>query len=447
MFLENSDDDGDNLIPYSRPQKREKKETDGDHVDVPKSNRKEEKKKKVPSMFISKEEKARIAAEEKLRKEQEEELERQLKAKKEAEERERRIQEEILKTKQENDSMLFLGKKTEGPAVANSFFAVRTSNKPSAQTATTTQKPVLDLTGKDTLQDMTNVLPPFHYGLPSCESFASRELSVNSRPKYGYILEDLESKSLCQELSNFELHHQFLSLWLRYVTEGSSSKPSNQIVEPVDVDQIEEAKPVIDSLSSGPFPGSVEAMSLWLKDWKFRRISNVKVSKKRKVSKKKYNDSDDEFSSASENEAVDEQEIKNVYILIGPSGTGKTQTVYHSAKSQGMSVIEINTSQARSGAMIKKLISEAAQSHRVKTKIDAPNPRECISLLDSKDVAEPVEVEESEQDSTGISVILFDEVGQYLIYSSLSCLTSYVDVFRLILSSMKMLACILRLLS
>ena len=52
-------------------------------------------------------------------------------------------------------------------------------------------------------------------------------------------------------------------------------------------------------------------------------------------------------------------------VVIGPSGSGKTSTVYACAKEVGYKVIEINASQDRSGTGIRKLFSEAAQSHGV----------------------------------------------------------------------------------
>lgn len=57
--------------------------------------------------------------------------------------------------------------------------------------------------------------------------------------------------------------------------------------------------------------------------------------------------------------------LTNVLVLQGPSGCGKSAAVHESARALGFKVIEVNTSQARNGAAIKKLIAEAAQSAHI----------------------------------------------------------------------------------
>eukprot|EP00953_Heterococcus_sp_UTEX-ZZ885_P009305 5493-Heterococcus_DN1.PRE.4 len=67
-------------------------------------------------------------------------------------------------------------------------------------------------------------------------------------------------------------------------------------------------------------------------------------------------------------------------LLYGCDGVGKTSAVYTCAAALGFEVIEVNASQQRSGAAIKKLFSEAAQSQTIsRTLVAAAAPQESDS--------------------------------------------------------------------
>jgi hypothetical protein len=57
-----------------------------------------------------------------------------------------------------------------------------------------------------------------------------------------------------------------------------------------------------------------------------------------------------------------DEEASSVLVLSGSSGAGKTGAVYACATQLGIRVIEIDAGQPRSGAVIRKLVSEATQS-------------------------------------------------------------------------------------
>lgn len=59
-------------------------------------------------------------------------------------------------------------------------------------------------------------------------------------------------------------------------------------------------------------------------------------------------------------------DIQSTLLIRGPSGIGKTASIYACCQELGFSVIEINPSSSRSGSHIKELFSEAMQSHRMK---------------------------------------------------------------------------------
>lgn len=88
--------------------------------------------------------------------------------------------------------------------------------------------------------------------------------------------------------------------------------------------------------------------------------------------------------------AVGDEEVEalsNVLVLEGPSGSGKSAAVLACARRLGYRVIEVNASQTRSGAAVRKTIAEAAQS---------------AHILDSSTGASSASAE--------TSLILFDEV-------------------------------------
>lgn len=76
-----------------------------------------------------------------------------------------------------------------------------------------------------------------------------------------------------------------------------------------------------------------------------------------------YDSDCDETSQNSYN--IDREDISNVMIIQGSSGSGKSTSVYECANKLGFKVIEVNASQARNGTLIKKMISEAAQSAHI----------------------------------------------------------------------------------
>ena len=83
---------------------------------------------------------------------------------------------------------------------------------------------------------------------------------------------------------------------------------------------------------------------------------------KKKKRKYEYHDDDDWLVDDEYDE--NKNQISNLYLLTGPPSSGKTSMVHHVAKHCGnCKVLEINTSQIRSGAALKNAIEEATQSY------------------------------------------------------------------------------------
>ena len=100
----------------------------------------------------------------------------------------------------------------------------------------------------------------------------------------------------------------------------------------------------------------------FVEEWKLRRHKSVqrmgraKFKGRRKKKKHGY-DSDDSF--------LDDGDagLENVFLITGPTSSGKTRLVHAVAEQSDCVVIEINSSEQRSGAALKRAIQETTQSH------------------------------------------------------------------------------------
>ncbi|XP_014248349.1 replication factor C subunit 1-like [Cimex lectularius] len=111
---------------------------------------------------------------------------------------------------------------------------------------------------------------------------------------------------------------------------------------------------------------NVERLKSWLQS--FKEIGKSK--------EKESVDSGDEFLSDDDNKP---NSIKNIAIISGPCGTGKTTAVYVLAKEIGYEVLELNASCNRNGKKIFKDFSEALQSHNANVITFAPVKKKKIS--------------------------------------------------------------------
>ncbi|CAN0567752.1 unnamed protein product, partial [Ectocarpus sp. 12 AP-2014] len=97
------------------------------------------------------------------------------------------------------------------------------------------------------------------------------------------------------------------------------------------------------------------ALSKWLGEWKEKR--------KRRGGGDRAGPSPGSGEDSGEESEDEDARLCNMAMLCGPPGVGKTSAVYGCAKALGYEVIEVNPSQLRSGAAIRRLFGEATQSH------------------------------------------------------------------------------------
>uniref|UniRef100_A0A803LV03 AAA+ ATPase domain-containing protein n=1 Tax=Chenopodium quinoa TaxID=63459 RepID=A0A803LV03_CHEQI len=81
---------------------------------------------------------------------------------------------------------------------------------------------------------------------------------------------------------------------------------------------------------------------------------------------------DGEYDSDSDAENLEASGLKNVLLVTGPVGSGKSAAIYACAKEQGFQVIEVNASDWRNGALLKQKFGEAVGSHFLKRAQESP---------------------------------------------------------------------------
>ncbi|KAL8133734.1 hypothetical protein AgCh_008972 [Apium graveolens] len=111
----------------------------------------------------------------------------------------------------------------------------------------------------------------------------------------------------------------------------------------------------------------------FLNDW--LRLWHEKGSGTSKPIGNIYRAQDADYSYTSESDFEDIEEdnrLKNVLLITGPVGSGKSAAIYACAKEQGFQVIEVNASDWRNGALVKQRFGEAVESHWLQCSAENP---------------------------------------------------------------------------
>ena len=150
-----------------------------------------------------------------------------------------------------------------------------------------------------------------------------------------------------------------------------------------------------------------------------RKLTKAKRVKKKQAKRRKKFGEDDELDK--DDDLLwcdsDEEELarrNNLCIVTGPVGSGKTRLVHAVAQSCGCQLLELNTSQKRGAAALRKTLSEATQSHSsvemLKKKEKSRNPFFAAKdLEDSENEEDGNEAFAAACSSTSLTLILIDE--------------------------------------
>ncbi|XP_058724512.1 uncharacterized protein LOC131595988 isoform X2 [Vicia villosa] len=155
---------------------------------------------------------------------------------------------------------------------------------------------------------------------------------------------------------------------------------------------------------------SLKFLRDWLHLWHERRYQNRKGS-----SDKDHIDIpnvDSDYNSADcDHASKDEGSLKNVLLITGPVGSGKSAAVYACAREQGFEVLELNASDWRNGAAVKQYFGDALGSHGVKSlvKHSVSLEKRTVNLLPTTALPDVKAAEEMADDV--IEMIAISDVG------------------------------------
>ncbi|KAL8159334.1 hypothetical protein V2J09_000871 [Rumex salicifolius] len=173
---------------------------------------------------------------------------------------------------------------------------------------------------------------------------------------------------------------------------------------------------------------SVKLINDWLCLWRERDLQKCKKSIKLEKFSLEEDCSDDTYCDL---QSMDEEAgLKNVLLVMGPVGCGKSAAIYACAKEQGFEVIEVNSSDWRSGARIKQRFSEAVGLHWLKGSPE--NPKALQSTLKKKAAFSTLSrvstANEFDEDATQIITIPDDETANDAVVTSQRSLCNYSNI-------------------
>ncbi|KAL0360233.1 UNVERIFIED_CONTAM: ATPase family AAA domain-containing protein 5 [Sesamum radiatum] len=116
---------------------------------------------------------------------------------------------------------------------------------------------------------------------------------------------------------------------------------------------------------------AVEFLSEWLHLWHRRGSLISRSCMDEDISVVQDIDHDYELNDADYDTINDEATLKNVLLITGPAGSGKSAAIYACARDQGFQVIEINASDWRNGALVKQKFGEAVESHWLQRAVES----------------------------------------------------------------------------
>ncbi|KAK4572862.1 hypothetical protein RGQ29_031029 [Quercus rubra] len=113
---------------------------------------------------------------------------------------------------------------------------------------------------------------------------------------------------------------------------------------------------------------SVKFLSDWLHMWHERGFQISKVG----TDGDQCDMQDDDYRCSDSEDIDEEPGLKNVLLVTGPVGCGKSAAIYACAQEQGFEILELSASDCRSGALVKQRFGEALESRWLKRSLGHP---------------------------------------------------------------------------
>ncbi|GER37747.1 replication factor C large subunit [Striga asiatica] len=121
---------------------------------------------------------------------------------------------------------------------------------------------------------------------------------------------------------------------------------------------------------------SVECLSEWLHNWH----KTGTLTSRGCINGDHSKDGDHDYEDSDSDTDSVEESLKNVLLVTGPVGSGKSAAIYACARDQGFHIIEINASDWRNGALVKQKFGEAVESHWLQRTVENGTKSENKSL-------------------------------------------------------------------
>lgn len=131
---------------------------------------------------------------------------------------------------------------------------------------------------------------------------------------------------------------------------------------------------------------SIKELKRWLETW------SEKLTKEKTIGSDSSDMSDFCYSDMDSRDSI--KSTNNILIVTGPTGCGKTSSVYAIAAELAIKVIEVNASSKRNGKIMLQDLQEATQSHKVNrakssTESSQKSSQEVPTLLKNKKRGRP----------------------------------------------------------
>ncbi|GAU30891.1 hypothetical protein TSUD_15770 [Trifolium subterraneum] len=164
--------------------------------------------------------------------------------------------------------------------------------------------------------------------------------------------------------------------------------------------------------------GNDESMNFlrdWLNLWRERRYQNRKDSSNKDQIDMPNDDGDYDCHDCDydSKDVGKEGSLKNVLLITGPVGSGKSAAVYACAREQGFDVLELNASDSRNGVAVKQYFGDALGSHGVKRLVEhtVSSQKKTVKLFPAP--ASPNVKAADEKDDDVIEMITISDDGAH----------------------------------
>ena len=151
---------------------------------------------------------------------------------------------------------------------------------------------------------------------------------------------------------------------------------------------------------------SADRLIKFIEEWKIRRHKSTLIKKSKSKRRKSGYDSDDSF--------LDDEGggRTSLFLLTGPTGSGKSRLVHAISSSLDCVVMEINSGEVRGGGVLKRRVLESTQSHS-SVALMKKREQNVSSLLGKvpkeKEFFDDETSSDEEEESSSLTVILIDE--------------------------------------